>query len=183
MSAPYPPRPPRIAVIGAGVATDTERAAAEEVGRRLGAAGAVVVCGGRGGVMEAVAKGAAGQGALCVGVLPGGEAHEANPWIALPLATGLGEARNVLVVRAAEAVIAIAGSWGTLSEIALARKVGRPVVTLGTPPAEGLGLDRAKTPDEAVTWALREAAVYRQRVEGATRPAPPEAGGAAAGRM
>jgi uncharacterized protein (TIGR00725 family) len=127
---------------------------ATEVGRHLANAGAVLICGGLGGVMEAAARGAREAGGRTMGLLPGTDADEANPWIELPVATGLGEARNLLVVRTGEAVIAIGGGWGTLSEIALARKIGRRVVTLGLPPAEGLGCPAAKGPGDAVARAL-----------------------------
>lgn len=129
--------------------------------RRLGGAlarrGAVVVCGGRGGVMEAVARGAYEEGGLTVGILPGTDPGAANPWIVLPLSTGLGEARNALVVGAAEAVVAVGGAWGTLSEIALARRIGLEVGTLGTPPAADLGLPALEDPEEAAAWAVANA--------------------------
>lgn len=150
-------RPLRIAVIGAGEATLEDIAQAESVGRLLGERGAVLVCGGLGGVMEAAAKGCTRAGGLTIGILPGREASGANAWIRLPLATAMGEGRNVLVVRSAEAVIAVGGSWGTLSEIALARKIGRPVILLGTPPAKGLDAPLADDPEHAVVWALSEA--------------------------
>lgn len=123
---------PTIAVIGPGDASDDEATAAREIGRRLADAGAVVVCGGLGGVMQAVAEGAAAAGGLCVGLLPGGDRQAANPALTVALPTGLGEGRNLLVVRAADAVIAIGGEYGTLSEIAFARKLGKVVVGLGT---------------------------------------------------
>lgn len=154
-------RPLRVAVIGGAAAGEADLLQARALGRALAKSGAVVVCGGRGGVMEAVAQGAAEEGGVTVGLLPGSSADEANPWISLPLATGLGDARNALVVGTAEAVVAVGGSWGTLSEIALARKKGRPVVVLGTPPAEGLGLPVLEDPLEAAAWALREARIQR----------------------
>jgi uncharacterized protein (TIGR00725 family) len=150
-------RPYRVAVIGAGRASPDEEALAHAVGVGLADAGAVVVCGGLGGVMEAAARGALERGGLTVGLLPGSDPSAANPGIVLPLATGLGEARNALVVRAAEAVIAVGGEWGTLSEIALARKMDIGVVVLGRPPASGLDVDRVNTPSEAVAWALERA--------------------------
>jgi uncharacterized protein (TIGR00725 family) len=96
-----------------------------------------------------------------VGFLPGRDDSKANPWIVLPLATGMGEARNALVVRSAQAVIAVGGSWGTLSEIALAKKMGIPVAILGPPPAGGLDLHQPSDPDEAADWALARAAQGR----------------------
>jgi uncharacterized protein (TIGR00725 family) len=150
-------RPPRVAVIGAGEATSAEREMAEALGAELARLGAVVLCGGRSGVMEAVARGASASGGLTVGILPGDEAESANPWIQVPLASGMGEARNALVIRAAEAVVAVGGSWGTLSEIALAKKIGRPVAVLGEAPAEGLGLVEMSTPETAAEWAVSQA--------------------------
>ncbi len=157
-------RPPRVAVIGAGSAGERDLERARLLGVGLAEAGAVVICGGLGGVMEAAARGCAEAGGMAVGLLPGPDDSAANRWIALPLATGIGEARNALVVRAAEAVVAVGGSWGTLSEIALARKVGVAVAVLGVPPADGLGLERLASPREAVAWAL---ARVRERRKGA----------------
>lgn len=150
-------RPIRIAVCGAGVDSANACALAEEVGREIAAAGAVLVCGGLGGVMETAARGAAQAGGLTIGVLPGRDSVQANPWIALPLATGMGEGRNVLVVRFADSVIAVGGEWGTLSEVALARKIGVPVVLLAPTLAAGLGLEEAATPADAVKSALAAA--------------------------
>ena len=148
-----------IAVIGSGTCTPAEAAAAETVGRLLAEAGAVLVCGGRGGVMAAACRGAKSAGGLTVGILPGVDAREANPWVDVPIVTGLGEARNTIVVRTAEAVIAIGGAYGTLSEIAFALKWGKRVVGLGTwELARGgvpdRGIIRAATPEEAVKLAL-----------------------------
>src|SRR4051795_12298669 len=109
-----------VAVVGAGAARADEQRAAEEVGRRLAEAGAVVVCGGRGGVMEAACRGAKAGGGTTVGILPGTSRAEANPYVDVAIATGLGELRNGLVVRAADAFVAIGGAFGTLSEVALA---------------------------------------------------------------
>ncbi len=155
-------RPLRIAVIGAGDATSEDVACAESVGRLVGERGGVLICGGLGGVMEAAARGCARAGGLTIGILPGREASGANAWIRVPLATAMGEGRNVLVVRSAEAVIAVGGSWGTLSEIALARKIGRPVILLGTPPVEGLDATLAEGAEHAVGWALGEARRARE---------------------
>ena len=154
-------RPFRIGVVGSSSADAEEEALAFTVGVGLGRAGAVLVCGGRGGVMAAAARGAWRNGGLTVGILPGHGAEEANPWISLPLPTGMGEARNAFVVRAAEALVSVGGAWGTLSEIALARSMGVPVATLGTPPARGLGLVALADPDEAVAWALAQARARR----------------------
>ena len=111
--------------------------------------------------MEAVAQGATEAGGLVIGILPGSDSRSANPWIGIPLATGMGEARNALVVQGAEAVISVGGEWGTLSEIALASKIGLSVGTLGTPPAEGLGLRMLEGPIEAAGWALERAQAFR----------------------
>jgi uncharacterized protein (TIGR00725 family) len=149
-----------VAVCGPGAAAPTEEAAAEEVGRRLAGAGAVLVCGGLGGVMDAAARGADGAGGLSIGILPGSTRTEASRHLTVSVATGMGEARNALVVRAADAVIAIAGEFGTLSEIALALKLGKPVVGLSTwhlSRSQGAFDDplvRAKNPEEAVALAL-----------------------------
>jgi uncharacterized protein (TIGR00725 family) len=121
-----------VAVCGPDPCSAREAGLAEEVGRLLAEAGAVVVCGGHGGVMEAAAKGAAQAGGLVIGILPGSSRAEGNRYLSLSLPTGLGELRNGLIVRAADAVIAVGGQFGTLSEIALARKTGVPVVGLDT---------------------------------------------------
>jgi uncharacterized protein (TIGR00725 family) len=122
---------PYVAVVGAGgsVAVDV-LANAESVGAELARRGAVLVCGGLGGVMEAACRGARAEGGVTLGILPGTERAAANPWVSFAVATGLGELRNGLVVRSADAVIAIAGGYGTLSEIALALKAGMRVVGL-----------------------------------------------------
>ena len=136
--------------------------AAEAVGRGLAERGAVVVCGGLGGVMEGACRGARAAGGRTVGILPGQDRGAANPFVDVAIPTGLGEARNALVVRAADALVAIGGSWGTLSEIALACKAGKRVVGLGTwelaragAPADGV--ERAAGPAEAVELALERA--------------------------
>ncbi len=121
-----------IAVIGSADCDETVAALARAVGGEIARRGAVLVCGGRGGVMAAACQGAKAQGGLTVGILPGPDRSEANAFVDLPIVTGLGEARNAIVVRSASAVIAISGGYGTLSEIGLARKMGRPVVGLGT---------------------------------------------------
>ena len=130
--------PPYIAVVGASQPTESQERAAEEVGRALGAAGAVVITGGRGGVMAAASHGAREAGAIVVGVLPGGDRREANEWVTVALPTGLGELRNGLVVRAADAVVAVGGAYGTLSEIALALAAGTPVVGVDSWPIDGV---------------------------------------------
>ena len=148
-------RPPQIAVIGGGVDDAGLEGPAEETGRLLAEAGARVVCGGLGGVMEAAARGAAGAGGEVIGIVPGESPEEANPHITHPVATGIGHARNLAVVASADAVIAVGGEWGTLSEIALARRLERPVIALESWSLPGLSA--AATPFEAVEAALRAA--------------------------
>ena len=125
-------RAPYIAVVGPGDATAEQEHDAEVVGGELAAAGALVVCGGLGGVMAAACRGAQAAGGLTVGLLPGHDRSAANAWVTVAVATGMGELRNGLVVRASDGVAAVGGGFGTLSEIALALKLGRPVVGLGT---------------------------------------------------
>jgi uncharacterized protein (TIGR00725 family) len=153
---------PYIAVVGPSAGKPSEHALGEEVGRRIAGAGAVLVCGGLGGVMEAAAAGCAAAGGTSVGILPTELRSDANPYLTVAVATGIGEARNAVVVRTADAVIAVGGEFGTLSEIALALKMGKPVVGLGTwsMQREGLGADpiiRASTPEEAVGIAIAAA--------------------------
>lgn len=148
----------RVAVAGAGICGPDLADVAEEVGRRVAQADAVLICGGLGGVMEAVARGAAEEGGLTVGLLPGRDARDANPYIQVPMPTGLGEGRNLLVARTASVLIAIGGEWGTLSEVAMARKCDVPVVLLRPALAAGLDLPVAEDPEEAVSLALHLAA-------------------------
>jgi hypothetical protein len=136
---------------------------AEEVGRRLAQAGAIVLCGGLTGVMEAVGKGVRAGGGLTIGILPGNDPAEANRFIDIPLATGMGEMRNALIVRAAGAVIAIGGSYGTLSEIALALRIGTPVVGLHDHFAGAVDIPRASDAAAAVALALAQAVRSRDR--------------------
>ncbi len=151
---------PYVAVVGASAGTPTELALGQAVGRLIAEAGAVLVCGGMGGVMEAAAGGCADAGGRSVGILPSESRLEANPYVTVAVATGLGEARNAIVVRTADAVIAIRGEFGTLSEIALALKMGKPVVGLGTweLARDGVPVDavvRASDPEDAVHTALQ----------------------------
>ena len=142
-----------VAVVGAGA--DVRPAAladAETVGTLLARRGAVVVTGGLGGVMEAACRGARMVGGTTLGLLPGEDRAAANRWVSVAVATGMGELRNGLVVRASDAVIAVAGEYGTLSEIALALKLGRRVVGLGTWEIDGV--QRATEPAAAVKLAL-----------------------------
>jgi uncharacterized protein (TIGR00725 family) len=119
-----------VAVIGPRDANAAQREAAFAVGAGLGRFGLVLLCGGKGGVMEAACEGAASAGGISVGLLPEGEWQAANRFVTIPIATGIGEARNALIARAALALIAIGASYGTLSEIALGLQFGRPVLTL-----------------------------------------------------
>jgi uncharacterized protein (TIGR00725 family) len=145
-----------VAVVGPGDASQGEVVAAEEIGRYLARAGAVVVCGGLGGVMAAACRGASEAGGRTVGILPGTNRKDANQWVQISLPTGLGELRNGLVIRAADAVIAVGGAYGTLSEVALALKTGVPVVGLNTWAIEGI--ERVETPVRAVQRAIALAA-------------------------
>jgi uncharacterized protein (TIGR00725 family) len=141
-------RTPYVAVVGPGDASAPQLHAAEEVGAGLAAAGAVVVTGGLGGVMEAACRGARSRRGHTLGILPGEDREAANGWVEIAVATGLGELRNGLVVRAADALVAIGGGHGTLSEIALALKLGRPVVGLAT--WEVHGVEQVSTPEAAI---------------------------------
>ena len=141
-----------VAVCGASEATPAQLEAAKEVGRLLAAAGAIVINGGLGGVSGAASEGAASAGGLVIGLLPDAHRAGANPFLTVALPTGLGQSRNALIVTAAQAVIAIGGGWGTLSEIALAKRLGRPVITLDSWPVKGL--ESVETPADAVRRAL-----------------------------
>jgi len=148
-----------------GGGTDAGEAAleaAEEVGRRLAEAGVTVVCGGLGGVMEAAARGASGAGGIVIGIVPGDDPGTANEHCTYVVATGIGHGRNLAVVASGDVVIAIAGEWGTLSEIAFARNIGRPVITLGSWEVKGAGameqapgIEPAEDAAAAVESALR----------------------------
>lgn len=153
----------QVAVIGSGGCDEGTEvwSLAEQVGARLAQAGAVLVCGGRGGVMEAAARGAAGAGGTVIGIVPQDSPAEANRHCTHVVATGIGQARNLAVVASGEAVIAIGGEWGTLSEIGHARAIGRAVVALRswTLRGEGAmesapGIVSASTPEQAVASAL-----------------------------
>jgi len=148
-----------VAVCGSSAGTEEELAWAEQVGRLLAEAGTIVVCGGLGGVMDAAARGASAAGGVSVGLLPGDDRLGSSEHLTVALPTGMGETRNALIVRAADAVIAIGGEWGTLSEIALAMRTGKRVVGLGTwelsqSGRSSDGIVTASSPAEAVTLAL-----------------------------
>jgi uncharacterized protein (TIGR00725 family) len=153
-----------IAVIGGRrEASAAALAQAEAVGRAIAGRGAVLICGGLEGVMEAACRGARDAGGQTIGVLPGRDASEANPYVDLPIVTGMGYARNIIVVLSADAVVAIDGSYGTLSEIAYALNFGKPVVGLDTWRLASGGrqddsIVRAATAEEAVRLACEAAA-------------------------
>ena len=146
-------RTPYIAVVGAGEASRADLASAEEVGAGLADLGAVVVTGGLGGVMEAACRGARSRRGHTLGILPGDDRDAANGWVEIAVATGMGELRNGLVVRASDALVAIGGGHGTLSEVALALKLGRPVVGLGTWAVHGV--EDVSTPADAIDRIAR----------------------------
>ena len=151
-----------ISVIGEGRASPEIARLAEQVGRELASRDVQVVCGGLGGVMEAVCKGAKSAGGMTIGILPGSYPEECNSWVDIPICTGLGYARNVIVVRAGQAVIAVGGAYGTLSEIGHALSDGIPVIGLNTWVVARNGVNDqsitvASDPVDAVTKALKAA--------------------------
>jgi len=143
----------QIGVIGAGVCGSEARALAEAVGREVAKIGAVLLCGGLGGVMEAAAYGAKQDGGITLGILPGTLREEANLWIDIAVVSGMGHARNALIAQSSDALIAVNGEYGTLSEIALGLKMAKPVVVL-EPGWKIEGAHRAKSPEEAVELAF-----------------------------
>ncbi|MBE1875874.1 TIGR00725 family protein [Myceligenerans pegani] len=160
----------QVAVCGPRHCTDQERADAHEIGRLLAEAGAIVLNGGGTGVMEAASAGAASAGGLAIGVRPGASRRDANPHLTATLATNMGEARNAVLVWSADAVVVVGGSWGTLSEYALAARRGVPVISIGgwqvldahgnpvpdAPPT-------ASSPAEAVRFAIDAASAAARR--------------------
>jgi uncharacterized protein (TIGR00725 family) len=148
-------RPARriVGVIGASRPTVAGASLAEEVGRLLAGHGAVLVCGGLGGVMESAARGCAGAGGEVLGILPGPDASQANPHVTLPVPTNMGHARNVIIAHTAQALIAVEGEYGTISEMAVALKLGKPVIALPGAPLLP-GARQAVTPEDAVRQAL-----------------------------
>ena len=137
-----------IAVIGGSDCTAEEARLAEEVGRELARKGVVLVCGGMSGIMEAACRGASAEGGLTIGILSGDSRQAANPYVQIPIVTNLGEARNVIVVKSAEVVIAVGGGYGTLSEIGHALRNGIPVIGLNT-----WSLSRNNQPDNSIIQA------------------------------
>jgi hypothetical protein len=144
----------QIGVIGAGACGSEIRALAEMVGREVAKRGGFLLCGGLEGVMEAAACGAKQEGGITLGILPGTLRTEANPWIDIAVLSGMGHARNALIAQSSDALIAVNGEYGTLSEIALGLKMGKPVIVLESK-WEIEGVHRAKSPQEAVERAFR----------------------------
>ncbi len=138
-----------IGVIGAGSCREEIYEQARTIGQGIAEAGATLVCGGLGGVMEGACRGAHEAGGQTVGILPGPDRTQANPYVAIPIVTDLGHARNVLVVRSSDILVAVSGEYGTLSEISIALKLGKPVIGLGTWP-DMEGIQYVTTPDEVL---------------------------------
>ncbi len=152
-------RPVRISVVGAHTASDAELEAARVIGGLLAEKGCVLITGGLGGIMEAASRGAAEAGGIVIGIIPSMDERDANRHVTVPMPTGLGDARNLLVARSAGGVIAVGGRIGTLSEIVFALKAGRPVVGLGTWELDETrlgtaGIVKAKDPADAVEKIL-----------------------------
>jgi len=173
---PVPPhkRPLRIGVSGAGDESDPDweaiRAAAEAVGEAVARAEGILVTGGLGGVMAAAARGALRAGGTTVGILPGADAAAASEWITIPIVTDMGHARNVILVHTSEVLIAIGGRYGTLSEVALALKIGVPVAAIASwrPSRTGMPdppITAFEDPGAAAHWALATAKERRIRVK------------------
>ncbi len=142
-----------VGVIGAGNAAEEEYIAAFEVGRELARGKCTLVCGGLGGVMEAACKGAKSEGGTTIGIIPGEHKNEANPYVDIPIVTGMGHGRNIIVVRSSDALIAIGGSFGTLSEIAFALRLEIPVIGINTWDVSS-DIRQADNPREAVEMAI-----------------------------
>jgi len=143
-------RPIYVAVIGGGQATPQVAALGREVGRELARRGAVVICGGLGGVMAAAAQGVQEMGGVSIGILPDPDRRRANPYLTYSIPTNIGHARNLIIVHAADAVIAVGGSYGTISEAAMALKLGKSVIALAAE-WDLPGLRRAENPAEAIS--------------------------------
>jgi uncharacterized protein (TIGR00725 family) len=149
-----------IAVIGARDPSPEETGLAEEVGKEIARQGAALICGGLGGTMEAACRGAECEGGITIGVLPGDDPDAANPHVKIPIATGMGYARNVVVVRSAKAVIAIGGSYGTLSEIAYALAGNTPVIGLNT-----WSVSRDGKQDDSIIYVQSPSQAVKQALE------------------
>ena len=155
-------RPLRIGVIGSAEATPVGMEVAHSIGRELGLSGAIVICGGGRGVMEAASAGATEAGGTVIGFLPGTDPQASADGVTIPLATGLGEMRNALIVRASEALIAVEGEWGTLNEAALCMKIGRPLVGIRDGLGDQFPIERFTEPAAAAARALELAAACRR---------------------
>jgi uncharacterized protein (TIGR00725 family) len=152
--------PPYIAVVGPNDATQKEIDQAEAIGGGLARAGAVLVCGGLGGVMHAAARGSEEAGGTSIGILPGDDRDPGSPHLSVAISTGMGETRNAIIVRTSDVIVAVSGEFGTLSEVAFALKLGKPVIGLGTWELSKRGrpveaITRVETPEDAVAEALR----------------------------
>lgn len=142
-----------IAVIGAGKCSGKLKDLAEKVGKTIAEKGAILICGGLGGVMEAAAKGAKSKKGVTIGILPGDDRKEANPFIDIAIPTGIGEARNLVVIKSADAVIALPGKFGTLSEMAFALKLEKPVISISSWNVDEK-IERIEDPEKAVARAI-----------------------------
>ena len=156
-----------IGIIGSSRPAPDLKVLARETGKILAQSGVTIICGGLGGVMEAACCGAKQSGGLTIGILPGSAAADANPYVDIPIPTGTGEARNLIIIKSSPAVIAIGGGCGTLSEIAFALKSGVPVIGLNTwdlqkISSKRLNIIQAKTPEEAVAKAMESAKKHRK---------------------
>ncbi len=159
----------RLGVVGAGTAGPELEREAEAVGREVARSGATLYCGGLGGVMLAAARGARAEGGVTIGILPGSSALDANPFITHPIVTGMGQARNVILVGSCDAIIAVGGGYGTLSEVAVARKLGIPVIGLGSwrlDEGRGPPIRQVSEPAEAVAIAVSMIRQSANRREG-----------------
>ncbi len=145
-----------VAIIGAGTCSSELADKAASAGKYVAEHGGVVVCGGLGGVMEGAARGAKEAGGTTIGILPGSDAGAANRYIDYAVATGFGEARNIVIVKTADAVIAFPGEFGTLSEMAFALKLGKPLVSVGAWQL-GVEIPQYDDPVEAAAWAMKQA--------------------------
>lgn len=153
-----------IGIIGSSNANPKENLLAQEVGELLAKEGIIIICGGLGGVMEACCRGVKENGGLTIAILPGVSATDANPYVDIPIPTGIGEARNLIIIRASSSIIAIGGGYGTLSEIAFALRLGIPVIGLETwelekISKESLNIIKVKTAKEAVKKAIEMAQI------------------------
>ncbi|MEN3044884.1 MAG: TIGR00725 family protein [Candidatus Hydrothermales bacterium] len=140
-------------VIGGSTCSEEIYEIAYEIGRNIAKSGNILICGGLGGVMEAACKGAYEEGGLTVGILPGNSKEEANKWVRLPIVTGIGEARNVIIIKSSDIVIAIDGEYGTLMELALCGKIKKPLIKVKVPWKIDIGVE-AKDAKTAVEMAL-----------------------------